>query len=374
MPPSKPLRRRHWIVRGALVAIFLVVACGFGASQVSTGDYSVTPGGAEPVAPLITIDGKQGTNNSGHILLTDVYLTPLSWLTYLPAWFNSDAEIVSGDALVTPGVSVNDLDIQGYLQMAQSKTNAQAAAFQRLGYPVTSTNDGALVEAVGTSTPASGQISVADIVVGVNGQATTTACAVIAVTRNLLPGSTASFQIKKASISDNGTITNGSPVVVNVTVGKPPTATQPSPCPGVSGPAKGFLGIALQDDIHYVFPFSVNISTPNIGGPSAGLAMTLGIIDQLSNGTLIHHRTIGATGTMSPGGAVGDVGGVPQKAVAVSNAGATMFLVPGTEKKAAQSTAASSLQIVAVDTLNQALKILMAGGGTITMANGSIER
>ena len=108
MPPSKPPRRRHWIVRGALVAIFLVVACGFGASQVSTGDYSVTPGGAEPVAPLITIDGKQGTNNSGHILLTDVYLTPLSWLTYLPAWFNSDAEIVSGDALVTPGVSVND--------------------------------------------------------------------------------------------------------------------------------------------------------------------------------------------------------------------------------------------------------------------------
>ena len=64
-----------------------------------------------------------------------------------------------------------------------------------------------------------------------------------------------------------------------------------------------------------------------IGGPSAGLAFTLGIINTLSGGNLTGGRTVAATGTIHPDGTVGDVGGVAQKTVAVERAGATLFLV-----------------------------------------------
>ena len=105
--------------------------------------------------------------------------------------------------------------------------------------------------------------------------------------------------------------------------------------------------------------------TQNIGGPSAGLAMTLGIIDKLSTGRLTGNRIVAATGTIDPNGNVGDVGGVAQKTVAVEQAGATVFFVPSVELKAAQSKATPQLHVYAVNNLDQVLRILKHLGGKV---------
>ena len=76
--------------------------------------------------------------------------------------------------------------------------------------------------------------------------------------------------------------------------------------------------------------------TQDIGGPSAGLAMTLGIIDKLSSGRLTGNRIVAATGTIDQNGNVGDVGGVAEKTIAVERAGATVFFVPSVELQAAR--------------------------------------
>ena len=88
------------------------------------------------------------------------------------------------------------------------------------------------------------------------------------------------------------------------------------------------LGIDTEDQVDFTYPFPVSINVTNIGGPSAGLAMTLGVIDALTSGSLTGGHTVAATGTMDSQGDVGDVGGVAQKTVAVENAGATIFLGP----------------------------------------------
>ena len=98
----------------------------------------------------------------------------------------------------------------------------------------------------------------------------------------------------------------------------------------------------------------------NIGGPSAGLAFTLGIIDSLTGGNLTGGRTISATGTICADGSVGQVGGVPQKTVAVENAHASVFLVPQAEKSQAEGKATSSLHVFGVTNLAQALQDLRA--------------
>jgi Lon-like protease len=370
---TKPTSTARRVVRVALVSLVIVVFLGFVASRISTNDFAITPGGAQPVAPLITIQGKSSTS-AGKILLTDVYLTPLSLLTYLPAWFSNTTDIVSQDALVDPGVSISELDAQGYLEMEQAKQSAKVAALTRLGYPVGSKPAGAVITAVGTDTPAEHKLAVADVIVGVNGTATTTSCQVIAATHNLLPGTTAELRVEPANISNDGSITYGKTTTVHVVLAAAPKGDPGTPCPGVVGPPKAYVGISLSDQVNYTFPFSIQISTPNIGGPSAGLAMTLGIMDQLSHGSLLHHQTIAATGTIDPTGKVGDVGGVRQKAVAVSNAHATLFFVPVVERSAAESTAAPSLKVNPVATLNQALNVLFADGGSITLANGTAQR
>ena len=106
----------------------------------------------------------------------------------------------------------------------------------------------------------------------------------------------------------------------------------------------------------YAYPFPVSIDVTNIGGPSAGLAMTLGVIDALSGGSLTGGHTVAATGTIDAKGDVGDVGGVAQKTVAVENAGATIFLVPPQEYKQAMSKDRPGLKIYPVSTLDQALR------------------
>jgi len=357
----------------ALIVLVVLVTAGFIASRIDTGKFAISPGGAQPVAPLITIDGHTGKAVGGKIMLTDVLLTPLSWLTYLPAKLDSSNDIVPASALVPSGVSVSELDAQGYLEMDQSKYAAKTAALTRLGYKVGAAPDGAVVTAVGEHAPATGQVSVADVITAVNGSAVSTACGVISDVHSLVAGSRVALTVRVATIHPDGTITNGTPQVKNVTLGEPPDDRPAPSCPGVTGPSKGYLGVSLDNDIRYSFPIPISISTDNIGGPSAGLAMTLGIIDQLSGGNLVHHRVLAATGTIDPGGQVGDVGGVPQKTIAVSRAGATLFLVPVEELSAARSKATSTLRIKAVSTLDQALNALMRLGGTITMANGTTE-
>ena len=65
---------------------------------------------------------------------------------------------------------------------------------------------------------------------------------------------------------------------------------------------------------------------------------------------------------------MGDVGGVAQKTVAVENAGATIFMVPPQEYRAAMSKDRPGLKVYAVSTLDQALAVLAAHGGKVPPA------
>jgi PDZ domain-containing protein len=127
----------------------------------------------------------------------------------------------------------------------------------------------------------------------------------------------------------------------------------------------------------YDYPFPVSINSDMIGGPSAGLAWTLGIMNPLSGGNLTGGRTVAATGTIRPDGSVGDVGGVLQKTIAVERAGATVFFVPPSpdgshgELKLARSVANGTLQVFEVSSLREALTDLERLGGVLgRAANG----
>jgi PDZ domain-containing protein len=121
--------------------------------------------------------------------------------------------------------------------------------------------------------------------------------------------------------------------------------------------------VSLEDDVAYRLPAKVSINTANIGGPSAGLAMTLALINELSHGSLTGHHVVAATGTISVNGAVGDVGGVAEKTVAVQRAGAQYFLVPQVEVATARHAGAPGLTILGVTSLAEALRDLRALGG-----------
>jgi PDZ domain-containing protein len=121
--------------------------------------------------------------------------------------------------------------------------------------------------------------------------------------------------------------------------------------------------ISLPDDL------SINIDTESIGGPSAGLAFTLTVIDQLSPGDLLGGKRIAVTGTININAEVGAIGGLSSKASAVLQSGAKYFLVPaaqGDEDIAkARSVVGDAAEIIPVATLDEALAALQRIGGDV---------
>ncbi|MFD5267728.1 PDZ domain-containing protein [Streptomyces sp. NPDC058335] len=116
----------------------------------------------------------------------------------------------------------------------------------------------------------------------------------------------------------------------------------------------------------------VTLKLADVGGPSAGLLFSLGIIDRLdgdgSGGDLTGGRTIAGTGTIDADGKVGAVGGVALKTQAARRDGATVFLVPKAECSDAKSELPKGLRLIPVSTLEGAVSALVAlekGSGSV---------
>jgi PDZ domain-containing protein len=108
----------------------------------------------------------------------------------------------------------------------------------------------------------------------------------------------------------------------------------------------------------------VTLKLADVGGPSAGLLFSLGIIDKLdgngSGGDLTGGKNIAGTGTIGADGTVGAVGGVGLKTQAARRDGATVFLVPKDECGDAKGELPKGLRLVPVTTLKGAVSDLVA--------------
>jgi PDZ domain-containing protein len=346
-PPGRAHRKRRFWGWG----IFIVVVVGLVvAARWNLNYYALEPGSAQSVQQFITVPPSKNHPVTHPVLLTDVSIGRVTALTYLFYKLQSDTALEPVQD-VTGGTPPSQLIAQGSLEMAQAEDDAKAAALSRLGYTVKATPSGAVIFGTYPGTPAYGVLQVGDVVTAVDGTATPDAETLTTTLAHYRSGQTVNLSVEKG----------GKGVAVPVPI------TLKSTVVDVGGGRMAHLklGIQPEDQVDYTYPFPVAITVANIGGPSAGLAMTLGVIDALTDGSVTGGHTVAATGTIDSAGDVGDVGGVAQKTVAVEKAGATIFLVPPEEYKAALSEIKPGLKVYAVSTLNQALAVLAAHGGKV---------
>jgi PDZ domain-containing protein len=136
-------------------------------------------------------------------------------------------------------------------------------------------------------------------------------------------------------------------------------------------PGRAIVGFRPFDTSMVELPFEIDIRTDDIGGPSAGLAFTLALIDQLSPGQLSGGRDIAVTGTIGLDGEVGAIGGLAQKVSAVHQNGVKVFLVPASQAELSDPQQMQTLidagrgevEIIPVATLDEALAVLEDLGG-----------
>jgi Lon-like protease len=350
------------------VVVIAVILLGIlGLEEHQSGEYSITPANATRVAPLVKISGVATNPKPGKFLLVDVYVQPLSTWQLILTHFQSHVQVVPAYALTDPGVSTSELTAQGFLEMSDAKHAAEVAAFRALGWHVPATRTGTVVTGVVAPSPASrAGLVTGDLITGVGTTHVDSGCQLVAALHDVTPGTVETLHLDKVKISASGTLTYAAPSTLQVTMGKVPSETPESACSGVSGSDSSYLGVTLEDAFHYRLPAKVSINTKDIGGPSAGLAMTLTLINKLSHGSLTGDHLVAATGTMAPNGQVGAVGGVEEKAVAAHNSGATYFIVPDGDGNvdAARAADQPDLTILPVTSLKEALADLRRLGGS----------
>ena len=118
---------------------------------------------------------------------------------------------------------------------------------------------------------------------------------------------------------------------------------------------------------HYDFPVDVDFQLDQVGGPSAGMMFALGIIEELTPGSMAGDQHIAGTGTISPDGTVGPIGGIRQKLEGAKDAGATYFLAPSQNCDEVVDHVPDGLTVVEVNTLGEAVNsVEHAAAGNVT--------
>jgi PDZ domain-containing protein len=337
-------RRRTWIL--SLLGVVLI-GCLVGAMFVKLDYYAFRPGSVRDTADLISVDGADiYPDAEGSISYTTVSLRRVTLVDLVAGWIDPDVDIKSREDVLGP----RDADENRQLNLALMDTSKQVAtqvALEKLGYQVDVSIAGEIVLDVEDGAPADGELEPGDTIVAIDGETLDEPDDLSRLLDDKRPGDdvTVTFQPFESTGEDDDE-------EVTLTLAPKP-----------DDPDQGMMGVQIQPTgVEFDFPFDVAFDTGDVGGPSAGLAFTLGLLDLLTPGELTGGVPVAATGEIRSDGSVGPVGGTGQKAAAVRSAGAEVFLVPSADYQAALDHA-GDVEVVKVDTLDDALEALADLGG-----------
>jgi PDZ domain-containing protein len=297
--------------------------------------YIFLPDPAHPVAPLVTVEGGHEPKNGG-IYFVDVVVRKATLLERLFGGLHEGADLYPASAIVPPGVDDAQREQVDLAEMRRSQQIAAAVALRALGRKVVARPTGALVEFVQEGKPAVGKLRPTDVIVGVDGVPVRSPLDVFKRTHTLKVGDVIRFTVRR----------NHSTIVV-------PIKTVASS----DGPRRPVVGVQLAPETDIHLPIKVRIDAGNVGGPSAGLAFALDVMEELGRNIDRGHR-IAATGEIFANGSVGPIGGVKQKTIGARRAGVDAFLVPAGANAREARRYAKGLRIIAVESFPQALREL----------------
>ena len=341
------------ILRNVGLVVFLVCAAGVAAGFVFKTSYvALVPGSARDTEPLIEVEGTDAYPSEGELLFTTVRLrtNPSLW-EHIWLSMSDDNELVR-EELILGDRSADENREANLALMADSQDVARAVALEQLGYDTISSN-GVLVFEVVPGASAEGVLAEGDVIRSIDDVPILSANGLVEYLTDKVPGDEISIEVQPVGTTD----LEARVVVLG---------------PRDDDPDRAFLGVGPIDQVEFLdpdIPFDVGIESGAVGGPSAGLAFTLAILDELTPGELTGGVDIAVTGTMNVDGSVGSVGGVEQKAAAVRDLGVDYFLVPtalGEERIAlVRERAGDDLEIVPVATIEEALAFLEGLGGDV---------
>ena len=337
--PSWWRRNAAWLIPVGVVLLLLVITSAVFALW-RTDQVAIRPGSVEDVPSRITISGAEVYSPNSEIALVTVLVSQrLTIWQRIGAEFESGVDIEPERSFTGDGTR-KELRRLNELRMETSQHTAIVVALEHLGYEISRVPSGVIVAEAMSGSPAAEVLERGDVIVGIEGVPVADLEDLADVLVNRSAGQTVVLEVERGE--------TGSVETVEVELIASPGDAE-----------RALIGIEAREraDIGDL-PLEVEIDSGTIGGPSAGLALTLGIIDLLTPGDLTGGSQVAATGTISFDGTVGAIGEVDQKAIAAERAGIDLFLVPSANRQDAVGHVGGNMAVVGVDTLQEALDAL----------------
>jgi len=333
------------LLSGGALLLALVV---FALWRFPSSDFLFLPNTAQPLAGTWYEVQAWPSSDGLAVYFLDVTERHATWLEHIFPFTRPDgATLVPHDVVVPSGSSFDVEHQQDLRDMAQSQEVAAAVALRRAGYKVPTRLTGVLIEAVAQDVPAARVLREGDLIISVDGRSVLRATELRTLLAKRRPGAVVSLGIRRGGSSQ---------VVAVRTV------------PASNAPTRAVLGIIVSQGATVKLPVDVKIDAGDVGGPSAGLAFALEVLEQLGR-DVDHGLKVAATGTIDLDGSVGPIGGVKQKTYGARQADVDVMLVPAGENAATARRYAGGLRIIPVETFQQALQALAtfartrSGGG-----------
>ena len=331
--------RRLSFGRATVTAVLLAVVVLLILYLIPSDKYYVfIPDRAHALAPLVTVKRRKHAAEAGGIYFVDVRFRKARLLEQL-----FHRPLASGATLepaldVTGGASESQQRRIDLNQMEQSQRIAAAVALNRAGYHVAIRLPRVVIDRVDLKAPAAKTLKRGDAILAVDGRRVTSLGRLHALISTHDPGDRLRLRIGRAGAKRDVTVT-----------------TIPSP----EDKQQAVIGIRVGEQNGSVgpLPLKVRIDTSGVGGPSAGLAFALDLMEELGRNVDRGYK-VAATGELGLDGSVLPIGAVKQKTIGARQAHVDVFLVPAGENATEARKYAHGLRIIPVQSFPQALHAL----------------
>lgn len=289
--------------------------------------------------PLVEVVGAPTYPSAGELRFTTVRLgggpgNPVTPVRMVDGWLDAAVTVVPIEDVLPPDQTPEQIDEANQAAMISSQENATVSALEELGYDVPTTLT--IAETI-PDTGADGVLQAQDVLLAIDGDEVTSFSELSAAMDAVAPGDEVTVTVERDGEEQD----------------LPLMTTD-------IGDGRALLGVYI--DPVFDLPIDVRIQIEDVGGPSAGLMFSLGIINTLTEEDETGGEHIAGTGTMDLTGTVGPIGGIVQKMNGAHDDGADWFLAPETNCAEAVGHEPGGLHVVAVATLAEARAAVEAIG------------
>jgi PDZ domain-containing protein len=344
------IKKDMW--RTTLAVIFFCL-CIYGLFFMNTPYIIQRAGTAEDVGSMVKVNHPDVAKGSVLMLTTVRQMYP-NWFMYVIARFNSEWDIYVEKDLHPNGESRTEYNERQAIVMLSSQSNALQAAYKVADIPYQLDYQGVVINSVIKGMPAEGDLKVGDVIVEFDGKKISRSDEVFAWVEGKKVGDQVEIGYMRGEELLHTSLALGDYSLLPNSKGIVEKGLDAHPGLGISPVDVAEIRADNPDR-------QVTIDVKDIGGPSAGLIFTLEIYDQLTPGDLTKGYRIAGTGTISPDGTVGPIGGVEHKIVAADHEDTDIFFVPKENAKDAIARATElniDMKIIPVSTVRDALDYL----------------